>query len=92
MKNHIHIHTSRALRLAALAALLTGPAVFGQTTWNGTTTGNWNVAGNWIGGVLPASGADIVFYSSSANLSNTSTFMGTSNRNVGNLTFNANVG
>lgn len=35
--------------------------------WTGLVSENWGAAGNWLGGVLPESGADIIFAASAAN-------------------------
>jgi fibronectin-binding autotransporter adhesin len=85
MKNHIHIHTSRTLRLAALAALLTGSTALGQT-WTGATSGNWTDTGNWSSAPAFDTSTDLTFYQVGAgNLSN---FIG-GNLTARSLTFNA---
>ncbi|HEY5536018.1 MAG TPA: hypothetical protein VIL99_13925, partial [Ignavibacteria bacterium] len=32
----------------------------GPKTWSGTTNTSWTVSSNWVGGVVPASGDDIL--------------------------------
>ncbi|MDD3491199.1 MAG: hypothetical protein PHR62_15090, partial [Paludibacter sp.] len=38
-----------------------------SVVWTGLVSENWGAAGNWLGGVLPESGADIIFAASAAN-------------------------
>jgi hypothetical protein len=42
--------------------LLSSPLLVqaGTKTWSGSTSTDWATAGNWVGGVLPASGDDVI--------------------------------
>jgi fibronectin-binding autotransporter adhesin len=92
MKNHIHIHTSRTLRLAAVAALLSSSTALGQT-WTGDISGNWTDTGNWSSAPAFDTSTDLTFYQAGAgNLDN---FLGgakTARSIIFNADADANVG
>jgi autotransporter-associated beta strand protein len=69
---------------AEYVAALDGSAPEGARIWSGATDANWSTGTNWSPGGAPASGADVAFDGSGANLD--TQFNGTA-RSLNSLTF-----
>ena len=49
----------RTLLLAAVAALVAGPASASPVTFTGGTSSDWSNPANWSGGVVPSSSTEV---------------------------------